>query len=97
MQADVLNRAIVVGLADSAIPRIDRNKITQEFGDVLGPQIADVIEGLVKEAASTHIEWGSKTLREGVEEILDGIHRVHPELSPEALHEIGRCVGWQLR
>jgi hypothetical protein len=97
MQADIVNRAVIAGIADSAVPRVDRARIVQEFGDDLGPRMADEVEGLVREAASTHIEWGSKTLREGVDEVLQRMQHVHPELSPEALHEIGRCVGWQLR
>jgi hypothetical protein len=97
MQADDVNRAVIIGVADSAVPRVDRARIIEEFGEARGPQMADEVESLVREAASTHVEWGTKTLRQGVEEILEGMHRVHPELSPDALHEIGRCVGWQLR
>jgi hypothetical protein len=97
MDADDVNRAVIVGVADSAVPRVDRARIIEEFGDERGPQLVETVEQLVREAASTHVEWGSKTLRQGVEEILEGMHRLHPELSADALHEIGRCVGWQLR
>jgi hypothetical protein len=32
-----------------------------------------------------------------VNDILQRFHKKHPDLSPEALHQIGRCVGWNLR
>jgi hypothetical protein len=37
------------------------------------------------------------SLEEGVNDILQRFRCKHPELSDEALHEIGRCVGWNLR
>lgn len=37
------------------------------------------------------------TLAEGVNDIISRFSVLHPELSPEALDQIGRCVGWQLR
>lgn len=97
MQDDDVNRAVVVGIADSAAPRVDRARIVQEFGDELGAQMADEVESLVREAAATPVEWGTKSLLQVVEEILEEVHRARPELSPDALHEIGRCVGWQWR
>lgn len=75
MQADMVNRAVIAGVADSAVSRVDRARIVQEFGDDLGPRMADEVERLVREAASIHIDWGSKTLGEGVEEILRSMPR----------------------
>ncbi|MCV7319464.1 hypothetical protein [Mycolicibacterium confluentis] len=43
------------------------------------------------------VEWGTKTLAEGVQDILGRFGAVHPELSVKALAEIGRGVGWRLR
>ncbi|BBZ34482.1 hypothetical protein AWB99_00095 [Mycolicibacterium confluentis] len=48
-------------------------------------------------AASMPVEWGTKTLAEGVQDILGRFGAVHPELSVKALAEIGRGVGWRLR
>ena len=75
----------------------DRARIVQEFGAELGPQLADEVESLVREAAASSVKWGTKSLRQVVEEILEEVHRARPELYPDALHEIGRCVGWQWR
>lgn len=52
---------------------------------------------LVHEAVSMPIERGSMTLKERVDDILGPIPRDPSELSGKALHEIGRCVGWNFR
>lgn len=97
MNADAINRAVVASIQDSAIPRVDRDKILAIFGAEEGNAVADEVEKLVREAVSMPIEWGNMTLAEGVKDILSRFQQRYPELSPEALHEIGRCVGWQLR
>lgn len=91
MQADDVNRAVVVGIADSAVPGVDRARIVKELGGELGPQMADEVESLVREAAATPVEWETKSLRQVVEEVLEEVRRARPELSPDALHEISRC------
>jgi hypothetical protein len=97
MDSSTLNAAIIAAISDTAVPHIDKEKLSQIFGatqaEVLGTQISD----LVREAVSTPIEWGNMTLGEGVNDIMGRFHEKHPELSQEALHEIGRCVGWNLR
>lgn len=97
LNADAINRAIIASIQDSAIPRIDSDKITELFGEVEGSALAEEVSKLVREAVGMPIEWGSMTLEQGVNNILARFHKQHPELSSEALHEIGRCVGWQLR
>lgn len=62
-----------------------------------GKLLAAYISGLVREAVGIPIEWENMTLAEGVNEILRLFHEKHPALSQEALHEIGRCVAWNLR
>ncbi|SKS05554.1 Uncharacterised protein [Mycobacteroides abscessus subsp. abscessus] len=52
---------------------------------------------IVREAVAMPIDWGTMTLAEGVNDIMGRFSQKHPELSPQALEEIGRCVGWQLR
>jgi hypothetical protein len=97
MDSDTLNAAIVGAIKDTAVPHIDKEKLSEIFGaaqgEILGAQISD----LVREAVGMPIEWGNMTLEEGVNDILRRFHDRHPELSQEALHEIGRCVGWNLR
>lgn len=97
MTDDELNNAIVAAIADTAIPHVDRDKVVALFGPEAGAILANRVSVLVREAASTPIEWGEMTLAEGVQDILDRFSTAHPELSSEALAEIGRCVGWQLR
>ena len=43
------------------------------------------------------IEWGDMTLVQGVNDIMARYGKIHPELSVDALREIGRCVGWNWR
>lgn len=43
------------------------------------------------------IDWGTMTLAQGVNDIMARFSERYPELSAEALQEIGRCVGWQWR
>lgn len=97
MNPDTLNSAIVVAVKDTAVPGVDKTKLLRVFGsaeaEILGVQISD----LIREAVSMPIEWGNMTLEEGVNDILRRFHERHPALSAEALHEIGRCVGWNLR
>lgn len=52
---------------------------------------------MVREAVAMPIDWGNMTLAEGVNDTMRRFGKVHPELSPDALEEIGRCVGWNLR
>ncbi|MDY6997009.1 MAG: hypothetical protein SW019_10455 [Actinomycetota bacterium] len=97
MPNDLMNEAVVAAIKDTAVPHVDRNKILELYGNEPGTDLADRVAALVKEAASMPIEWGQMTLAEGVQDILDRFSTLHPELSHEALREIGRCVGWQLR
>ncbi|WP_082970972.1 hypothetical protein [Mycobacterium sp. E3298] len=97
MDTDDLNAAIVVAIADTAVPHVDKQRLTEAYGPEQGERLNAQVSDLVREAASMPIEWGSMTLKEGVDDILRRFHERHPELSPEALHEIGRCVGWNLR
>lgn len=59
--------------------------------------VFDEVMALVREAASMPIKWGSMSLVEGVNDIMARFSATHPELTREALFQIGRCVGWQLR
>jgi hypothetical protein len=97
MQPDALNAAIVAAIKDTAVPHIDKQKLSDIFGADEAESLSGRISELVHEAVNMPIEWGNMTLKEGVEDILRRFHEKHPELSPEALHEIGRCVGWNLR
>ncbi|MGA8545903.1 MAG: hypothetical protein WB785_11680 [Mycobacterium sp.] len=97
MNSDAINTAVVIAIKDSAVPRIDKAKVVEKFGTTQGEVLTTKISDLVREAVGMPIEWGDKTLEEGVNDILERFHDRHPELSQEALHEIGRCVGWNLR
>lgn len=97
MDADAINAAVVAAIKGSRIPRIDKEKILEIFGTAQGEVLAAKVSELVREAVSMPIEWGNMTLEQGVNDILQRFHERHPELSREALHEIGRCVGWNLR
>ena len=99
MDADAnrINEAIVASIAESAIPRVDREKLIDLYGRTEGIAVADRVVGIVREAVAMPIEWGDMTLAEGVDDIMGRFSQLHPEISPEALEEIGRCVGWNLR
>ncbi|MGB6208407.1 hypothetical protein, partial [Mycobacterium sp.] len=73
------------------------DKVIEAFGPGQSEALITEISELVSEAVRMPIEWGDMTLQEGVNDILRRFHAKHPELSQEALHEIGRCVGWNLR
>ncbi|GEM_PF-7025734 len=91
------NEAIVQAIGDRAVPSIDSERLVEIYGDQQGAELADTITALVREATSMPIDWGDMTLAEGVRDILGRFGKKYPELSPQALHEIGRCVGWALR
>lgn len=97
MDPETLNVAIIAAIKDTAVPHIDKQKISELFGAGQGEILSTQISDLVREAVSMPIEWGNMTLQEGVTDILQRFHKKYPELSPEAVHEIGRCVGWNLR
>ncbi|WP_237051980.1 hypothetical protein [Mycobacterium avium] len=97
MDPSVINTAIVVAIGDTAVPHIDEQKLLEMYGPAHAESLTTQISELVREAVAMPIEWGNKTLAEGVNDILQRFHEKHPELSQEALHEIGRCVGWNLR
>lgn len=97
VDAATLNAAVVIAIKGSKIPRIDATKLAEEFGQERSEALFQAVSELVREAVRTPIEWGDLTLEQGVNDILRRFHDKHPELSPEALHEIGRCVGWNLR
>jgi hypothetical protein len=97
MDSEVINAAVVASIKDSAVPRIDKGKLIEIFGTTQGEVLAEKVSELVREAVRTPIEWGDMTLEEGVNDILRRFHEKHPQLSEDALHEIGRCVGWNLR
>ncbi|OBB82886.1 hypothetical protein A5760_11625 [Mycobacterium colombiense] len=97
MDPATINAAIVVAIGDTAVPHIDQQKLLEVYGPAQAESLMAQVSDLVHEAVAMPIEWGNKTLAEGVNDILQRFHEKHPELSQEALHEIGRCVGWNLR
>lgn len=92
----MINEAVIIGISASATPRVDRQKLLDHYGEE-GGTVADRVVALVREAVAMPIDWGTMTLAEGVKDIIGRFGQRHPELSPAALDEIGRCVGWQLR
>ncbi|MDG5481313.1 hypothetical protein [Mycolicibacterium gadium] len=97
MDADRINEAIVTGIGETGIPRVDRQRLIDLYGESEGSVLAERVVAMVQEAVAMPIEWGDMTLAEGVNNIMGRFSQLHPELSPEALQEIGRCVGWNLR
>lgn len=97
MDLELLNQAIVLSIADSAIPKVDRQKLIDNYGPTQGGIIADQVLAIVTEAVAMPIEWANMTLVQGVDDIMTRFSERHPKLSPQALEEIGRCVGWQLK
>ena len=97
VSVNVLNEAIVKGISGSAVPGVDRQAIVDAYGPQDGPAINDEVLALVKEAIATPIEWGNMTLVEGVNDIMARFSAIHPELTRDALFQIGRCVGWVWR
>lgn len=97
MDADRINQAIVTGIGETGIPRVDRQRLIDLYGESEGSVLAERVVAMVQEAVAMPIEWGDMTLAEGVNNIMGRFSQLHPELSPEALQEIGRCVGWNLR
>ncbi|KUH84624.1 hypothetical protein [Mycobacterium sp. IS-1556] len=97
MDAQTVNEAVLIGMSESAIPRVDRQKLIDHYGEDEGNVAADRVIELVREAVAMPIDWGTMTLAEGVNDIIGRFSQRHPELSSAALEEIGRCVGWQLR
>jgi hypothetical protein len=96
MDCKTINTAVIVAIKDSAVPHVDKEKLVEIFGNVQGEVLTAEISKLVREAVGMPIEWGNMTLGEGVDDILRRFSEKHPELLPEALHQIGRCVGWNL-
>lgn len=92
-----ISEAVVLSIQDSAIPRVDRSKLIDAYGEQAGDEFSRAVIALVREAASMPIDWGDMSLSEGVTDIMRRFGKNHPELSTDALREIGRCVGWQLR
>jgi hypothetical protein len=92
-----INEAIVASISESAIPRVDRQKLVGRYGESEGSALADRVVEMIREAVDTPIDWGEMTLAEGVNDIMGRFSQLHPELSSEALEEICRCVGWNLR
>lgn len=97
MDPAVVNAAIVVAISDTAVPHIDKEKLVEVYGQSQAESLIARVSELVHEAVSMPLERGDMTLAEGVNDILRRFHEKHLELSQEALHEIGRCVGWNLR
>lgn len=97
MDADRINEAIVTSIGETGIPRVDRQRLIDLYGESEGSVLAERVVAMVQEAVAMPIEWGDMTLAEGVNNIMGRFSQLHPELSPEALQEIGRCVGWNLR
>lgn len=97
MDSADINTALVAAIKDSPVPSIDADQVKKIFGVTEGEALTLKISDLVREAVAMPIEWGDMTLAEGVTDILLRFHGKHPDLSDEALHQIGRCVAWNLR
>lgn len=95
MNAQLMNEALVMSSGQSAVPDIDRDKLLEAYGSVYGPAVFDDVMTVVKEAASLPIEWRTMSLTDGIDDIMARFSVMHPELTREALFQVGRCVGWQ--
>jgi hypothetical protein len=51
MDADTLNNAIVAAIKDSAVPRIDKEKVLQMFGPAQGKVLSAMISELVSRSS----------------------------------------------
>lgn len=97
MNGSALSDAVVEATSHTAVPHVDSAKLIATHGDVEGPNLAAAVLQLVQEANAMPIEWGDMTLVQGVNDIMSRYRQIHPELSDDALREIGRCVGWNWR
>jgi hypothetical protein len=92
-----LSTAIVEAIGHTAAPHVDTARLVEIYGEAEGGRIATEVLALVAEANKLPIEWGDKTLVQGVNDIMSRFRKTHPGLSVDALREIGRCVGWNWR
>ncbi|MGH3638627.1 MAG: hypothetical protein ACRDUX_06325 [Mycobacterium sp.] len=92
-----LNGAIVAAIGQTAAPHVDKARLIALYGEVEGGQITAAVLALVQEANAMQIGWGDLTLVQGVNDTMARFRKLHPDLSVEALREIGRCVGWNWR
>ncbi|ORA16871.1 hypothetical protein [Mycobacterium arosiense] len=97
MNPATINAAIVVAIGGTAIPHVDVQKMREVYGPSQAEALALRVSDLVQEAASMAIEWGDTTVVGSVNDLVRRFREKHQDLSGEALHEIGRCVGWNLR
>jgi hypothetical protein len=97
MDPAAISAAIVEAIGDTAMPHVDRDKLLASYGQEQGTMLADEILALVQEASAIPIEWGDKTLVQGLNEVMSQFRQTHPGLTRDALREIGRCVGWSWR
>ena len=84
MEAQRINEAIVASIAESAIPRVDREKLIDLYGETEGIAVADRVVAIVREAVAMPIEWGDMTLAEGVNDTVGRFSQLHPEISGSA-------------
>jgi hypothetical protein len=95
MDSEDINTAIVAAIEDSAVPRINKEKVLEILGATRGEVLITKISSLVREAAGMSIESECMTLKECVNDILRRFGERYPELSSETLQQIGRCVAWR--
>lgn len=97
MNQSVLSDAVVEAISHTAVPHVDSVRLIAAHGDVEGTKLAATVRQLVQEANAMPIDWGDMTLAQGVNDMMSRYRQIHPELSDDALREIGRCVGWNWR
>lgn len=97
MNESALSDAVVEAIGHTAVPHVDSAKLIAAHGDAEGTKLAAAVLRLAQEANAMPIEWGDMTSVQGVNDIMARYGKIHPELSVDALREIGRCVGWHWR
>ncbi|BBY28664.1 hypothetical protein [Mycolicibacterium sediminis] len=97
MDENDLSDAVVEAMTHTAVPHVDSARLIAVHGGVEGRKLAAAVLHLVQEANAMPIEWGDKTLVQGVNDVMSRYRAMHPGLSADALREIGRCVAWNWR
>ena len=92
-----LSAVIVEAIGHMGAPRVDQGRLVELHGEVEGERLAALVQQLVNEAGAIPIDWGDKTLLQGVNEIMAVFRARHPDISVPALQELARCVGWSWR
>ncbi|MEV4896459.1 hypothetical protein AB0K48_44580 [Nonomuraea sp. NPDC055795] len=99
MVNEPISQALIVYLSGGAgpWPRKDPAALAESLGPDQAAQVLPTLDALADEMLNIPVNWENHTLRSATAQAVAEMRTRHPDLTDEALHELGRYYSYNWR